>query len=135
MRSVVSAALLLAMAAAPVHAQQKSAGPAGPAVVNEGNFQLVEGKAVDLTDRKVLFAFPPDLNRDRKLMEDRRLFSFRIGGEQSSLSVGQRYNLKSAAPPQVREKFKDKRDCYLEFLDLAVPKGAPAVATLRLECS
>lgn len=92
--------------------------------VDEGVFELEIGKTIDLTDRKILLAVT---------YSGRRKECCRItinGSSVSWRSVGARIDLKRQAAKFV----EDKDVCYLDVIDMALPKGATGIATFRLHC-
>lgn len=97
--------------------------------VDEGVFELRQGRSVDLTNKKVLFTFV--VEQDRSNFERGR-FRASIAGYTFEGHVGLRFNLKDNG--YTRDYVKDKDTCFLDVVDLVAPKGAPATVTLRLHC-
>jgi hypothetical protein len=95
--------------------------------VDDGVFELEIGKTIDLTDRKILLAIV--------LTGGRRKECCKItvnGGRISWRSVGTRIDLKRER--STAAFVEDKDVCYLDIVDIALPKGAPGIATFRLHC-
>lgn len=93
--------------------------------VDDGVFQLKEGKTIDVTDRFLLLAF----RHGKKCLE------IVLNGRRSCIEVGKRFDLKGKhAPFHLGELFQDKNQCFLDVVEIDAPKGADATATFRLHC-
>ncbi len=94
--------------------------------VDEGVFEIEIGKTIDLTDRKMLLAVTYR-GQNKKCCE------IMVSGERVRWrSVGSRINLKDLR--STKKSLEDKDVCYLDVIDFALPKGAPGIATFRLNC-
>ncbi len=98
-------------------------------VTGDGLFELRQGRSLDLTKNQWLLHFPQDNRREN--MEAGRI-SLKISGVGYDLRVGDRIDLKTFHVTMKDVKDRDK--CYLDLVDVLVPKGAPAVATFRFHC-
>ena len=99
--------------------------------VDGGIFDFKVGEVMDLTDRKVLFSFPAtDNSNTRKYLEERKEPCFHINSQTFCRKLGTRLDIKS----YFSKIFKDKDTCFLDVIGLTLPKGAPAIATLRFYC-
>lgn len=98
--------------------------------IDEGMFDLRHGQSIDLTDRKVLLTFT--VSQNASLLESKHIY-LAINGTSQEMTPGRRLNLKTTNP--FTKIFADKAECYLDLIDVAMPKGAPMVATFRFECS
>lgn len=94
--------------------------------VDEGVFELEVGKTIDLTDRKLLLGI--------SYRRRRECCNLTLNGDtiKTHSFVGKRFNLK-------RERssasfVQDKDVCFLDVVDVALPKGAPGIFTFRLHC-
>lgn len=93
--------------------------------VEDGVFQLREGKTIDLTDRFLLLAF----RQGGKCLE------ITLNGRRSCIEVGKRFDLKwKHAPFHLGKLFQDKNRCFLDVAEISAPKGADATAIFRLHC-
>jgi hypothetical protein len=99
--------------------------------VDEGMFDLRRGQSIDLTDRKILLTVKLEQSPD---LAERKRIQFSIMGLGWSAVPGERINLKQTGYETVNKIFADKTVCYLDLIDVAVPKGAQPVATFRFEC-
>lgn len=99
--------------------------------VDEGMFDIRRGQSLDLTDRKVLLSFPAS---STPIDATKKSIWLALLGHEFIVSPGQRFDLKNNSILK-RETFADKTECYFDLIDVAVPKGAPPVATLRFECN
>lgn len=135
---VAFAAPTLAETPAP---KQKSSSPTATLYrVDEGVFELRQGEMIDLTDRKVTLHFAKKQNVE--LAQEQQIISVNISADYShtwDLEVGHRFDFKNgyknygiAKPGGIL--MKDKAKCFLDLVDVAVPKGAPMIATFRFEC-
>lgn len=102
--------------------------------VDDGLFDLRAGEVIDLTDRKILLSFLK--NSPREQAEEYNQIRVNIAaGEQLSadqpMAVGRRFNLKADYASKL---LKDKNSCFLDLVSVAIPKGAPMVATFRFSC-
>lgn len=94
--------------------------------VDEGVFELEFGKTIDLTDRKILLSIG---YRGRR----KECCTLRINGRTMSFNgPGTRIDLK-------RERHtagfvEDKSVCFLDIVDIALPRGTNGIATFRLHC-
>lgn len=120
-----------ARAAEPAPQKKSSSVTATLYRVDEGMFDLRHGQSIDLTDRKIMMTF--NLTQHPGAIADRKQVNFMVKGHGYSLEPGQRLDLRTWHITQ--RDFKDKTECYIDFIDLAAPKGAPMVATLRFECN
>ncbi len=94
--------------------------------VDEGVFELEMGKTIDLTDRKILLS----IRGKRKDC----CYMFLNGTPINRIysRPGRRFNLKDETST---EKFVEDKDvCFLDILDIALPKGVPGIVTFRLHC-
>lgn len=92
--------------------------------VDEGVFELEVGKSIDLTERKVLLNI--SFRRAGECCE------IRINGQLVRWTVGGRIDLKRENSTQ--SYFSDRDQCFLDVVDLLIPKGTTAKATFRLHC-
>ena len=91
--------------------------------VDEGVFELQAGKAMDLTDRKILLA----------VVQNRRgEVDVTLNNSRYSFVTGKRIDLKRDR--KTSEAVSDRRICFLDLVDLARPQGTKAIATFRLHC-
>ena len=95
--------------------------------IDSGTFELRQGQAIDLTDRKVLFAVrsAQDPNPSPS-----RIFTVAINGFDRNVRPGERIDLKDV----LQSVFADSTFCGVDVLDYVAPKGAPATAKFRLIC-
>jgi len=94
--------------------------------VDEGVFELEIGKTIDLTDRKMLLSVTSrGSNKD--------CCTIAVNGSRVNWNgVGSRIDLKRES--STRQFVEDKDVCYLDVVDIALPKGAAGIATFRLYC-
>lgn len=118
-------------AAQPAEVQKSSSVTAMLYRVDGGLFDLYRGQSIDLTDRKVLLTIT--LDQQTNLAEAKQLL-LSINGIRISLVPGQRFDFKSGSYSSLAKIFSDKTACYIDLIDVAVPKGAQPVATFRFEC-
>ncbi len=93
--------------------------------VDEGVFELEIGKAIDLTDRKILLSAHHRRKRDGA---DIKLNGKTVRG----VTAGYRVNLKSVR--STAGFVQDKEVCFVDVVDVALPKGASGIVTFRLHC-
>lgn len=112
---------------------QSSAGASKHQYVTEGLFDLKWGKSFDLTDRKVLMTFDSrGDNNSVAAIEKFKSINVLINGFQISFHPGKRLDLKrDRATGAV---FADMAECYLDLIDITVPKGTGPTAHFRLNC-
>ena len=92
--------------------------------VDEGVFDLRIGQTIDLTNRKLLLSMQ---------IYNKSCCNMTINGERvSRWQVGSRIDLKRFRG--TKEAVQDRDQCFLDVVDLVLPKGAPGVATFRLHC-
>lgn len=94
--------------------------------VDEGVFELGIGKTIDLTDRKILLAIRLYGTRDTCCEITLN------GGNAGRPEPGLRIDLKGLR--STASFVEDKEICVLDVVDIALPKGAPGIATFRLHC-
>ncbi len=93
--------------------------------IEDGVFQLREGKTIDLTDRFLLLAF----------QQGKKCFEITLNGRRSCIEVGNRFDLKRKhASFRLGDLFQDKNRCFLDVVEISAPKGADATAIFRLHC-
>jgi hypothetical protein len=97
--------------------------------VTEGVFSVVEGKSIDLTDAKILLAVVKIHDRGSNSMV------ISIAGSTHVVSVGTRYDFKRMGIQSANDVLKTKRQCILDVTDVAIPQGARATVTFRLDCA
>lgn len=100
--------------------------------VDEGVFDLKEGQVLDLTDRRILLAFPKMQGNEIERFTDRRSVRLSINGRTMSLSQGRRFDLKRDR--NTAKTLSDKAECYLDLLNTTAPKGSTPFATIRFVC-
>lgn len=93
--------------------------------VDDGVFELREGKSVDLTDRAMLLTF-------RKTGEEFGAVCAQLvlAGREFCMRIGQQWNLQQ----DFNAVFHDKERCFLNVFEINAPKGAAATALLRFYC-
>lgn len=96
--------------------------------VDEGVFELDVGKTIDLTNRKILLSIHTVGTGNRMRCCDIRLNGDRVLWN----AVGHRFDLKSLR--STKSFVEDKNECFLDLVDLALPKGMRGIATFRLHC-
>ena len=102
--------------------------------VDEGLFDIRLGDVLDLTDNKILMAFPVDRN-SREAMVENKSIKIKINNISFGFTPGQRLNFKGSGYANYIDKyFKDYSECFIDLIGVTVPKGAPAIATFRLHC-
>lgn len=95
--------------------------------VDEGVFELEIGKAIDLTDRKILLSIRLSSSHRKECCQ------ITLNGERASWrAVGSRIDLKRERGTS--KYVEDKDLCYIDVIDVARPKGARGIATFRLHC-
>lgn len=99
--------------------------------VDEGLFDLKVGQSIDLTDRKILLHFNGGWNQSRENLEQKYI-SLSISGRTDAIRPGNRWNLKNIY--ELQKTLNDKDQCFLDLIDVLVPKGAQAIATFRFSC-
>jgi len=107
-----------------------SSKPATLMRVDDGVFSLQYQGTIDLTEKRVLLAFPPQKNDIRNWQSGS--FYITINGESNRVRIGNRIDLKRNR--STREFVKDRDVCILDVTNFIAPKGSPAVATFRLYC-
>jgi hypothetical protein len=136
-RTIPRAALLslmaaLTFAATPVAAlAQATRPPPGEGLdrVDEGVFQLRQGKSVDLTKHAILLSLRAEqAERDTEKSQ----FYILIAGDSKRVKVGDRVDLRRVR--RLERDLKSKDQCYLDIVDFVAPRGAPATATFRINC-
>lgn len=101
--------------------------------VDEGLFDIKLGEVLDLTDRKVLFSFPAQSDDNkREYIRKNQAIKLSINSGPAYIEVGKRLDLKRMG--ETRAIFDDKSECYMDLIGLAIPKGAPVIATFRFQC-
>ncbi|MEQ1697381.1 MAG: hypothetical protein ABL901_16235 [Hyphomicrobiaceae bacterium] len=98
--------------------------------VDEGMFDIKRGQSIDLTDRKVLMTFTLDQHGN---MAETKNINISFNGQSGYWAPGQRIDMRNWG--QLAKIFKDKSVCFLDYIDLAIPKGAQPIATFRFECN
>ncbi|WP_296575205.1 hypothetical protein [Phreatobacter sp.] len=96
--------------------------------VDEGIFELQVGRTVDLTDKKIMIMIDSIQNAEDPT---RALVIFRYPNSSAGFRIGSRWNLKDF----FREELRDYKACFIDIVRVIAPRGAPASATLRMECS
>lgn len=99
--------------------------------VDEGVFQLKLGQSIDLTDRKVLFTFRGFFRDNEQSRKDKHIYVY-INGDSKHIHQGDRIDLKKHK--KTHKYFEGNEECFIDYVDLIAPKGAPAVGTFRLHC-
>ncbi len=136
-RSLARAALLslpiiLALAATPGEALAQATRPPpgeGLTRVDEGVFQLRQGKSVDLTKHTILLTLRAEqTERDTEKSQ----FYILIAGDSKRVKVGDRVDLRRVR--RLERDLKSKDQCFLDVVDFVAPRGAPATATFRINC-
>lgn len=97
--------------------------------VDDGVFEMKIGQSIDLTNRKVFLAIPMQQNGND--LQNNRL-TITLNGQTATGGTGTRFDLKTSYA--TRDVVKDKDNCFLDVVDLLIPKGAPLSATFRLNC-
>ena len=136
---IAAAFSAVALVSANVSAQQSPAPRSSaatatilPQVDGNGVFDLKLGQSIDLTDRKVLLSFPNESSNNANSLQDSHIISFKINGTLNTAGQGKRINLKELY--ETKKQFADMSECFMDFIDVVTPKGAPPVATFRLSC-
>ena len=103
--------------------------------VDEGVFELSEGKTIDLTDRKILLAVTA--NQNRAFVTEQNTINLMINGNwHKQARVGERIDILSGAHTySFKDSLKNISKCVLDVIDIAVPKGAPIAVKFRLDCN
>ncbi len=113
-QTIVVCILLLASIS---HAQE--ANQAKLYKVEDGMFQLREGKTIDVTDQFLLLAF----------RHGKKCFEIMLNGKSDCIEVGKRVDLKwPHAPFYFGDLFKDRNRCFLDVVEIDAAKGADATA-------
>jgi hypothetical protein len=97
--------------------------------VDEGVFEVPVGGTIDLTDRRLFLSIRSYSSRRA------RCCNLYVNGEQvifQSSPVGARVDLKQVN--KTKSFVEDKENCFLDVVDVVMPKGAPWIATFRLYC-
>jgi hypothetical protein len=94
--------------------------------VEEGIFDLELGKTIDITDRRVILNLPTNyISEPDQVM-------LKVNGAPNGMRTGDRFNLKSFGP--TAQVFEDMKECYMDLLNITVPKGSKKTATFRFIC-
>jgi hypothetical protein len=100
--------------------------------VDEGVFEIPVDGTIDLTDRRIFLSI-------RSYREwataPKKCCNLLLNGQNTSIGsdpVSKRFDLKQLRETQ--EFVVDKEQCFLDVVDVVMPKGAPWIATFRLHC-
>lgn len=94
--------------------------------VDEGVFELEFGKTIDLTDRKILLSIGYRGSRKECCI-------LRINGKNMYFNgAGTRLDFKRER--HIAPFVEDKSVCFLDVVDIALPRGTNGIATFRLHC-
>lgn len=130
--ALLSVMTLLAFAAAPGAAMAQATRPSpgeGLDRVDDGVFQLRQGKSVDLTKHAILLTLRAEqAERDTEKSQ----FYIMIAGDSKRVKVGDRVDLRRVR--RLERDLKTKDQCFLDVVDFVAPRGAPATATFRINC-
>lgn len=96
--------------------------------IDEGIFELQVGRTVDLTDKKIMIMIEAIQNAEDPA---RARVVIRYPGNTVGFEIGRRWNLKNTFSDTLREY----RECFIDIVRVVAPRGAPASATLRMECA
>lgn len=122
--------LMLVVHGSYAHDAESSSPTAKLMRVDEGIFDIKLGQYFDLMDRKILMVFRESDNQKRNL--ERKIVYFRFNDVYIGFEHGARVNLKGYNA--VGKYLEDKSECYMDFLDVLLPRGASPVATMRFVC-
>lgn len=92
--------------------------------VDDGVFEIEMGKPIDLTNRRILLWIGPHRDGCCDLTLNGQRFA--------PWQAGSRLNLKEI--PWTRQHVADRAECYLDIIEVVVPKGGKSTATFRLHC-
>ena len=128
MRSTLfAAACLWTLASGASHAQTASQVAVAPArlmaIIGDGVFEMRPGKSLDLTKSQILMTFVREWNEEVFL---------KIAGTEHRMKVGDRLDLKHFGATTHQLQARDS--CFLDLVEVVLPKGAPANATFRFSC-
>lgn len=133
--SVVLSTVALLSGTSTVHSQPCDGSKGKLFRVNEGIFELIEGKVIDLTDRKILLSMP--LEQYHPAIQERKEIKIKINGNwNKTVKVGERIDILGGAHTYgFKDSVRNLRKCLLDVIDVLDPKGAPVQATFRLDCN
>jgi hypothetical protein len=130
--ALLSLPVIFAFAGIPGAAMAQATRPSpgeGLTRVDEGVFQLRQGKSVDLTKHAILLTVRAEQS-ERDF--ERSQFYVMIAGNSTRAKVGDRIDLRRIR--RLERDLKSKDQCYLDVVDFVAPRGAPATATFRINC-